>query len=283
MAEATVSMILEQMTTITIDKAIEAWSLVQGAEKEVKRLETNFKAHRLELEDAEEKEYVDKRVKLWLDKFRYVSYDMEDVLDEWETAVQQLQTDLSGSASVRNWKIQCRGRDAVPENASVNTFVYEVLFAMIFFRNKIFSEARPPGIYKPDYIDALYAFYHERRPESLVCPPTPEWKRSYDLDLNGEATADDDDDDDDDDDGAPTALPVRGHAQFPGSHPVSLNRSLICLNTLIQDGKEMASVLYTYRSCVEALPQGVCWNSQFGIQKRSAETGAASIYCGFWF
>ncbi|TYI35956.1 hypothetical protein ES332_A03G110200v1 [Gossypium tomentosum] len=92
------------MTAITIDKAIEAWSLVQSAEKEVKRLETNFKAHRLELEDAEEKEYVDKRVKLWLDKFRYVSYDMEDVLDEWETTVQQLQTDPSSSASVRNWK-----------------------------------------------------------------------------------------------------------------------------------------------------------------------------------
>ncbi|KAG8503359.1 hypothetical protein CXB51_001350 [Gossypium anomalum] len=54
-------------------------------------------------------------------------------------------------------------------------------------------------------------------------------------------------------------------------------------NTLIQDGKEMASVLYTYRSCVKALPQGVCWTSQFGIQKLSAETGAASIYCGFWF
>ncbi|PPS07005.1 hypothetical protein GOBAR_AA13640 [Gossypium barbadense] len=28
------------------------------------------------------------------------------------------------------------------------------------------------------------------------------------------------------------------------------------LNTLIQDGKEIASVLYTYRSCVKALPQG---------------------------
>ncbi|KAK8366832.1 hypothetical protein V6Z12_A02G145200 [Gossypium hirsutum] len=54
-------------------------------------------------------------------------------------------------------------------------------------------------------------------------------------------------------------------------------------NTFIQDGKEMASVLYTYRSCVKALPQGVCWNSQFGIQKLAAETGAASIYCGFWF
>ncbi|KAG4175774.1 hypothetical protein ERO13_A11G205650v2 [Gossypium hirsutum] len=28
---------------------------------------------------------------------------------------------------------------------------------------------------------------------------------------------------------------------------------------------------------------GVCWNSQFGIQRLSAETGVASIYCGFWF
>lgn len=26
-------------------------------------------------------------------------------------------------------------------------------------------------------------------------------------------------------------------------------------NTLIQEGKEMASLLYTYRSCVKALPQ----------------------------
>ncbi|XP_040933716.1 uncharacterized protein [Gossypium hirsutum] len=265
---------------------------------------------------------------------------MEDVLDEWETAVQQLQTDPSGSASfvtgrmsnqkykdqqfwsqlkedrlsvqllglvidltntsryyqttdlkkkgIKHVKIQCRGRDAVPENASVNTFVYEVSQFLLRQKSnkyilvhcthghnrigymiihclmrtqpmsvtraiKFFFEARPPGIYKPDDIDALYAFYHERRPESLVCPPTPEWKRSSDLYLNGEATADDDDDDDDD--GAPTALLVRGHAQFPGSHPVSLNRSFICLNTLIQDGKGMASVLYTYRSCVEALPQ----------------------------
>lgn len=59
---------------------------------------------------------------------------------------------------------------------------------------KIFADARPPGIYKPDYIDALYAFYHERKPELVICPPTPEWKRSSDLDLNGEAVPDDDDD-----------------------------------------------------------------------------------------
>lgn len=60
-----------------------------------------------------------------------------------------------------------------------------------------FSQARPPGIYKQDYIEALYTFYHEN-PENLVCPPTPEWKRSSDLDLNGEAAQDDDGDDDGD-------------------------------------------------------------------------------------
>lgn len=61
---------------------------------------------------------------------------------------------------------------------------------------QVFSDARPPGIYKPEYIDSLYKFYHEKKPEVLVCPPTPEWKKSPELvDLNGEAVPDDDDDD----------------------------------------------------------------------------------------
>ncbi|KAJ0816337.1 putative polynucleotide 5'-phosphatase, mRNA guanylyltransferase [Helianthus annuus] len=59
---------------------------------------------------------------------------------------------------------------------------------------RIFSEARPPGIYKPDYIDVLYAFYHEQKPDKVTCPPTPEWKRSSEFDLNGEAIPDEDDD-----------------------------------------------------------------------------------------
>ncbi|KAK8633973.1 hypothetical protein V6N13_014802 [Hibiscus sabdariffa] len=108
MAESIASVILEQLTAITIDKAREAWSLVRGAEKEVKRLESNFKALQLELEGAEEREYLDKRVKHWLDKFRDVSYDMEDVLDDWETAVLRLQRDgveSCTSCSVRKWKV----------------------------------------------------------------------------------------------------------------------------------------------------------------------------------
>ena len=50
-----------------------------------------------------------------------------------------------------------------------------------------FSEARPPGIYKQDYINDLYNLFGEQIPENFVCPQTPEWKRSPDRD-------DDDDD-----------------------------------------------------------------------------------------
>ncbi|XP_059647150.1 uncharacterized protein LOC132293621 isoform X2 [Cornus florida] len=196
---------------------------------------------------------------------------------------------------IKHVKIQCKGRDSVPDNEAVNYFVYEV--SQFLLRQKQhpkkyilvhcthghnrtgymivhylmrtqpmsvtqaiskFAKARPPGIYKPDYIDALYNFYHERKPEMVICPPTPEWKRSSDLDLNGDAVPDDDDD------GGPAAplqennetdivmtnddvlgdsIPFdqqesfrqfcyqmlklnvggRGNSQFPGSHPVSLS------------------------------------------------------------
>ncbi|KAK2990506.1 hypothetical protein RJ640_019786, partial [Escallonia rubra] len=144
---------------------------------------------------------------------------------------------------VRYVKIKCRGRDAVPDNESVDKFVNEVvqfrsrqanankyilvhcthghnrtgyMIAHFLVRNESnsvtevghrlpcleflfclvlpaikfsngsscmqalenFARARYPGIYKLDYIEALYNFYHEIKPDSLVCPQTPEWKRS---------------------------------------------------------------------------------------------------------
>lgn len=196
---------------------------------------------------------------------------------------------------IKHVKFNCKGRDSVPDNEAVNQFVYEVsqflarqkhskkfilvhcthghnrtgyMIVHFLMRTqslsvtqaiKIFAEARPPGIYKPDYIDALYAFYHERKPEMVICPSTPEWKRSSELDLNGDAMPDEDDDglpaspvhenreiegvmtnDDILGDSIPMdqqevfrqfcyqslklGAGVRGHSQFPGSHPVSLNR-----------------------------------------------------------
>ncbi|CAM6129287.1 unnamed protein product [Calypogeia fissa] len=145
---------------------------------------------------------------------------------------------------VKHVKVPCRGRDEVPEPEAVNQFVYEAIkfqhgmaakfpgkryilvhcthghnrtgYMIVHYLMRtqhisvekcirMFAEARPPGIYKIDYIDSLYKFYNERRPEPLKCPRTPEWKRRTEVDLNGEAK---DDEDDDDDGGILAALQV---------------------------------------------------------------------------
>ncbi|KAK9281057.1 hypothetical protein L1049_003950 [Liquidambar formosana] len=189
-------------------------------------------------------------------------------------------------------KIKCKGRDSVPDDASVDKFVAEAMrfcsrqshskkyilvhcthghnrtgYMIVHFLVRTesisvteaidkFARARFPGIYKQDYIDALYMFYHERKPDMLVCPPTPEWKRSC-PDLNGDAVPDQVNDkaaplhenyvrdevmtnDDVLGDAVPCdqlqtlrqvcyqalklGVGARGNLHFPGSHPVSLNR-----------------------------------------------------------
>lgn len=52
-----------------------------------------------------------------------------------------------------------------------------------------FARARHPGIYKPDYIDALYTSFHENKPVDLVCPLTPEWKSISDPDVHAVAVS----------------------------------------------------------------------------------------------
>ncbi|KAM7271796.1 hypothetical protein ACFE04_031010 [Oxalis oulophora] len=223
---------------------------------------------------------------------RAVGRKLALVIDLTNTSRYYGQHDLP--REVKHVKIQCKGRDSVPDNLSVNRFVYEVTqfiarqkqqkryilvhcthghnrtgFMIVHYLMrsssmsvtqaiKIFADARPPGIYKPDYIDALYTFYHEKKPEMVICPSTPEWKRSSDLDLNGEAVPEEDDDGVlvvaeqennvvevrmTNDDLLGDEIPEdqlyamkqfcyqmlkmnfggRGNMQFPGSHPVSLN------------------------------------------------------------
>ncbi|XP_022774294.1 putative disease resistance protein RGA3 isoform X2 [Durio zibethinus] len=93
MAEALVSSILEQLTAITIEHARQELKLVTDVEKEVEKLDSTLKAIRGILEDAEQRQIVEKNVKGWLEKLKEASYDVEDVLDEWSTALSKLQTD----------------------------------------------------------------------------------------------------------------------------------------------------------------------------------------------
>eukprot|EP00271_Cylindrocystis_brebissonii_P018745 TRINITY_DN5443_c1_g1_i1.p1 TRINITY_DN5443_c1_g1~~TRINITY_DN5443_c1_g1_i1.p1 ORF type:complete len:787 (-),score=173.00 TRINITY_DN5443_c1_g1_i1:153-2513(-) len=127
-----------------------------------------------------------------------------------------------------------------------------------------FAKCRPPGIYKDEYIQALFKEYHEMRPPAVLCPDPPAWKANT-FDLNGEAK-----DVEDEEEGNPIVLPdaqlgqvaeegsmsnddILGDAihedheaelqwlichrlgcntpkpQFPGSQPVSLARENLML------------------------------------------------------
>ena len=93
MAEALVSHILAQLISITSQQIVENVRLVVGVDKQVEKLTTNFLAIQAVLEDAERRQVKEATVRLWLDNLKDVSFEMEDVLDEWSTAILKSQID----------------------------------------------------------------------------------------------------------------------------------------------------------------------------------------------
>ncbi|KAL5789855.1 hypothetical protein ACOSQ2_004743 [Xanthoceras sorbifolium] len=91
MADAIVSSVLEQLTSSIGQQIEQDVKLIWGASKEVKRLTNSFQSIRAVLLDAEQREVMEKTVRVWLDRLKDVSYDVEDVLDEWNTSKLKLQ------------------------------------------------------------------------------------------------------------------------------------------------------------------------------------------------
>ncbi|XP_031275793.1 putative disease resistance protein RGA3 [Pistacia vera] len=87
MAETLVSIILEQLASI----ASQELKLVAGVDDDVRKLTSNFRSIRAVLEDAESKQFKDNAVRDWLDKLKEASYDIDDVLDDWNTSIGKLQ------------------------------------------------------------------------------------------------------------------------------------------------------------------------------------------------
>ncbi|GKU96996.1 hypothetical protein SLEP1_g10177 [Rubroshorea leprosula] len=93
MAEALVSTILQQITTIIYEGALEEVRLLWGVKEDLRNLKNNLTSIRALLKDAEEKQISDEPVKLWLDRLKEESLDMEDALDEWRTVLLYRRTD----------------------------------------------------------------------------------------------------------------------------------------------------------------------------------------------
>ncbi|XVE53047.1 hypothetical protein DITRI_Ditri02bG0173200 [Diplodiscus trichospermus] len=94
MIEAILTSVLPQLGTVFNDKAREEWSMFTNLKDEVRNLEHSLRAIRATLEDAEEKQVIDKPIKLWLEGLKHVCYDIEDVLDEWRAAFPSTNRDV---------------------------------------------------------------------------------------------------------------------------------------------------------------------------------------------
>ncbi|KAL5555639.1 hypothetical protein UlMin_037875 [Ulmus minor] len=88
-AEALVSLLVENLCSMALQRIGEEVKLVKGVEGEVSNLKTNLEGIQDVLEDAEKKKLKKDCavVKRWVEKLEGVSYDMDNVLDEWNTAI----------------------------------------------------------------------------------------------------------------------------------------------------------------------------------------------------
>ncbi|GLT80537.1 hypothetical protein SLA2020_519720 [Shorea laevis] len=85
MAEAIVSRVLEKLSSVLEEEV----SRITNVHGEVEKLASNFRAVKAVLEDAERQQMGKEKasVRDWLYKLKEVSYDIENVLDEWSTKI----------------------------------------------------------------------------------------------------------------------------------------------------------------------------------------------------
>nr|XP_028962705.1 putative disease resistance protein RGA3 [Malus domestica] len=104
MAEALISVLLQNLASVTYQYGEEEVKLVLNAEKDVQEFEAKLKAIRAVLADAELRQVKEASVRNWLEGLTEVSYKMDDVLDEWNTEIlkQQIekQEENGGSTSL---------------------------------------------------------------------------------------------------------------------------------------------------------------------------------------
>jgi len=100
MAEAVLELALDNLTSLIQEKI----GLFLGFEKDFKSLSSLITTIKATLEDAEEKQFTDKAVKVWLLKLKDAAYVLDDILDECVTNARELE--YRGSMGGLHGKLQ---------------------------------------------------------------------------------------------------------------------------------------------------------------------------------
>ncbi|TQD76326.1 hypothetical protein C1H46_038132 [Malus baccata] len=85
MADGLISTLLEKLASTAYEYVAGEVKLVRNVTTEVEDLADKLTAIQAVLEDAERRQEKEARVKFWLDKLKKISFEMVDVLDEWNT------------------------------------------------------------------------------------------------------------------------------------------------------------------------------------------------------
>ncbi|XP_048444105.1 putative disease resistance protein RGA3 [Pyrus x bretschneideri] len=85
MADGIISMVLKQLASTAYEYVAGEVKLVLNVTKETEDFAAKLKEIQAVLEDAERRQVKDASVRIWLDKLNDISFQMVDVLDEWNT------------------------------------------------------------------------------------------------------------------------------------------------------------------------------------------------------
>ena len=87
MAEGLVTDLIKQLVSVAALESEQEIRLVVGVDEEVEKLKCNLQTVTAVLNDAEKRQVTEETVKLWLKKLKDACYNMNDVIDEWNTAM----------------------------------------------------------------------------------------------------------------------------------------------------------------------------------------------------
>ncbi|XP_062109184.1 uncharacterized protein LOC133819841 isoform X3 [Humulus lupulus] len=102
MADAMISALVEQLASDAIGEVKQQVGMVMGVRKEVSKLTDNLKAIEAVLLDVERRQVHDSFVAYWFAGLKEVLYDMDNVLDEWNTIILKSKIKGKGKEGLHN-------------------------------------------------------------------------------------------------------------------------------------------------------------------------------------
>ncbi|OMP10391.1 putative disease resistance protein RGA4-like protein [Corchorus olitorius] len=82
-----VSAVMQQLTAVVYQEIGRGVTLVVDVRKEAQKLKTTLHTIKAVVVDAERRQVKEEAVNLWLEELKSTSYDMDDLLDEWNTCI----------------------------------------------------------------------------------------------------------------------------------------------------------------------------------------------------